>query len=176
MQRANDVTRPRRASGQPAYCSSEDDADDLATEVRCVADHEKTAITIRSVTVEHAASQPLGRLAGSRGRCGICSSEDDADDLAAEVRSVADHQKLVSLLDCTTDRLVTSTKLCHVSTELASITNTFTELVVQLVKLIRQETYHNEVHCLRKTYTKTYTLKTTGISDVTVVRRKLNWF
>ena len=51
---------------------------------------------------------------------------------------------------------MTLTKVCDVSTEPASITDAFTELLVQLVKLIRQETYHNEAHCLRKTSSKTH--------------------
>ena len=76
--------------------------------------------------------------------------EDDAGNLAAEVRGVADHQKPIRFLDRAADSLVTSTKLSEVAAELAPITDTFAELVVQLVELMTQNTHHHVAHCLRK--------------------------
>ena len=76
--------------------------------------------------------------------------EDDAGNLAAEVCGVADHQKPIRFLDRAADSLMTSTKLSEVAAELAPITDTFAELVVQLVELMTQKTHHHVVHCLRK--------------------------
>ena len=45
---------------------------------------------------------------------------------------------------------MTSTKVSEVAAELAPITDTLAELVVQLVELIVQKTHHHVVHCLRK--------------------------
>ena len=49
-------------------------------------------------------------------------NEDDADDLAAEVGSVADHQEPIGFSDWAADGLMTSTELLKVATELTSIT------------------------------------------------------
>jgi len=63
-------------------------------------------------------------------------NEDNGEDLATKVCNVADHEKSIRFLDWAADGLVTPTKLTEVAAELASIADTFTELLVQLLELI----------------------------------------
>jgi len=73
-------------------------------------------------------------------------NNDQIQNLAAESSHVADHHKLIGVLDRLTQHLVTSTKFSDVSMELAAAADGAMEILVQCTELVVQDASDHVVH------------------------------
>ena len=72
--------------------------------------------------------------------------DDEVQNLEAEPSHVADHHKLIGVLDRLSQHLVTSTKFSDVSMELAAAADGAVEILVECAKLVIEDAGDHVVH------------------------------
>jgi len=72
--------------------------------------------------------------------------QDQVENLAAESGHVADHYKLIGVLDRLAQRLMTSTKFSDASSKLAADADSTSEVVVQCSELVVEDAGDHVVH------------------------------
>jgi len=72
--------------------------------------------------------------------------QDQVNDLAAESGHVADHHKLIGVLDRLAQRLMTSTKFSQASMKLAAGADSSSEIFVECSKLVVEDAGDHVVH------------------------------